>query len=123
MVFSPRFSAYETSQMWVCLRDPKLHGASSVWTIVHLQGLNTILTGITCVPCVWVTGRLHLTLKSKRRRSKKPADLRFSEEHTGFCFLASKGLSGFRVRTTVSSTKQLSCSRDSVRPLNTILEE
>ena len=103
---------HETSQIWVCLRDPKLHGASLVWTIVHLQGLSTVLMAITCVPSGWVTGRLHLTLKAKRRRSKKPADLRFSEEHTGFCFLASKGLSGFRVRTTVSSTKLLSCSRD-----------
>ena len=65
---------HETSQIWVCLRDPKLHGASLVWTIVHLQGLSTVLMAITCVPSGWVTGRLHLTLKAKRRRSKKPAD-------------------------------------------------
>lgn len=93
-------------------RDPKLHGASSVWTIVHLRGLSAVPMVITCVPHRWVTGRLPLTLKAKRRRRKKPADLKFSEKHTGFSFLASKGLCGFRVRTTVSSTKQLSCSRN-----------
>ena len=103
--------------MWVCLGTQR---SRSILGLGHRPPPRTECSLHDCNLC---PTSLPLTLKAKRRRSKKPADLRFSEKHTGFSFLASKGLSGFRVRTTVSSTKRLSCSRDSVRPLNTILEK